>query len=453
MRKLFIATAIVAVVFVLAGSLQAQDLKELGKKLNAAMQQEDWSTVCSVTKELGALNTEKAVKIIFQIALQIERKDVYDAAKEALESITDEEALDFMCEQARKNKTWEVRLMLAEVLSKKEGDNIFQTLLDMLKDKKDEVVREAVLALRTRGDHKAVDALIEVLGKIEKGKGLLWVEVRRALTALTGADYDTAENWEGYWRIRKDELKAGPKSPDTAKPALKGEPRTSIDDEVKKAPKFFGQEVMSRKILFVIDRSGSMQARDPVYKKDEGGQLKPTTPPKDPKNLDPWGGDPTLPLDRARIERVKKELCKCIAGMDPKTKFNVLYFSSNIAQWQKKLVYANSQSKNSAIKWVKGLGPMGATHTDEALKKAFADEEFDTLFLLSDGQPFRNSAMVPVDPILEWVRNANRQRKVKIFTFGFENVRTTQSVNREEMLKLLQGLAREHNGKFTNIYW
>jgi hypothetical protein len=139
--------------------------------------------------------------------------------------------------------------------------------------------------------------------------------------------------------------------------------------------------------------------------------------------------------------------------MDPKTKFNVIYFSSTVVPWGPKLVYATTQNKNKAIKWIGGLGPMGSTCTDDALKKAFEDEEFDTMFLLSDGQPFRDGQMVPVDPILEWVRNANRQRKVKIFTFGFEGVKSTQSVNREEMLKLLQGLAKEHNGTFTNIYW
>lgn len=453
MRKIVVAILIVAVLFAAAAVVHAQDTKTLAKKLNAAIQAEDWTTVCQVTRDIGALNNEKAVKIIFQIALQIERKDVYDAAKEALTGITDADALAFMCEQARKHRKWEVRMLVVEVITDKDGDVIFQTLLDCLKDKDERVVREAVAALRTKGNVEAVDELIELLGRIEKGKGLLWVDVRRTLTALTSADYDSAQKWEEYWRVRKDELKAGPNSPETAKPVTPGEPRTSIDEEIKKAPKFFGQEVMSKKIMFVIDRSGSMQARDPAMKKGEGGQLVPVDPNYKKGPEDPWGGDTSLPQDRARVERVKKELCKCIAAMDPKTKFNVIYFSSSIAIWKQKLVYATSQNKKSAIGWVSGLGPMGATHTDDALKKAFEDEEFDTMFLLSDGQPFRNGQMVPVEPILEWVRNANRQRKVKIFTFGFENVKSTQSVNREQMLKLLQGLAKEHNGKFTNIYW
>jgi hypothetical protein len=454
MKRMLVAVAFLTVALALVTAVHAQDTKELAKKLNAAIQSEDWSTVCSVTKDIGQLDSEKAVKVIFQIALQIERKDVYEAAKDALLGITDKDAISFICQQARKHKKWEIRMLAVEVVKDKEGDDVFQTLLDCLKDKNDNVIREAVAALKSKGDDRAVDPLIELLGRIEEGKGLIWVDVRTALTALTGYDYDSAEKWEEFWRVRKEELKANPGSPETAKPVNADDVRTGlIEKEKRKAPKFFGQEVMSKKIMFVIDRSGSMQARDPVLKKDEGGGLRPADPNHKPGPEDPWGGDTSLPLERARIERVKKELCKCIAGMDPKTKFNVIYFSSSMAIWQNKLVYANTKNKNSAIKWVSGLGPMGATHTDDALKKAFEDEEFDTLFLLSDGQPFRNGQMVPVNPILEWVRNANRQRKVKIFTFGFANVKSTQSVNKEEMLKLLQGLARDHNGKFTDIYW
>jgi hypothetical protein len=453
MRKLVVLAVLVATVFAIAAAAQAQSLKEFGKKLKQAMRAEDWSTVCGVTKEIGALNDKKAVKTIIQIGLQIERKDVYDAAREALGEITGEEAVAYIYEEVHKNKKWKVRLLFVEVIANKDGDTEFSILQECLKDRKQEVVREAVLALKAKDDYKAVDALIELLGRIEKKKGLLWVDVRKALTALTGADYKTAREWEGYWTIRKDELKADPERPETARPSGSlHEPRTSIDEEKKKAPKFFGQEVMSKKIMFVIDRSNSMNARDPAMKKGEGGQLTPVDPNHKKGQEDVWGGDTSLPRDRARIERVKKELCKCIAAMDPKTKFNVIYFASTVAIWQKKLVYANAGSKKLAIKWVKGLSAMGATYTDEALKKAFENEEFDTMFLLSDGQPFRNG-LLPVDPILEWVCNANRQRKVKIFTFGFESIKSTPLVNLEEMLKLLQGLAQNHNGKFTNIYW
>ena len=453
MRRTILTALVAVLALAVVANLYGQDAKQLQKKLNAAIQAQDWTTVCSVTKEIGALNNKKAVKYIITIALNLERKDVYDASKEALEDVTDEEAIAYMCEQARKNKKWQVRCLLVEVIGDKDSDTVFQTLKECLKDKNDTVLREAVLALKGKGKIEAVDPLIELLGRIEKGKGLVWVEIRKALHELTGGyDYSTAEKWKEFWQVRKEELKAGVKDPETAKPVGK-EPRTWIEEEKKKAPKFFGQEVMSKKIMFVIDRSGSMQARDPAMKKSEGGQLTPVDPNYKPGPEDPWGGDTSLPQDRARIERIKKELAKCIAAMDPKTKFNVIYFSSAMSVWQKKLVYANSGNKNAAIKWISGLGPMGATHTDDALKKAFENQEFDTMFLLSDGQPFRNGQMVPVDPILEWVRNANRQRKVKIFTFGFANVKTTQSVNKEEMLKLLQGLAKDHNGKFTDIYW
>lgn len=454
MRRAMLAALAVAFAFAVVTAAYGQDIKKLEKKFNAAYQAQDWTTVCSVIKEIGALNDTKSVKHIVTIALAIERKDVYDASKEALEGVTDEEAIAYMCEQARKNKKWEVRCLLVEVVGKRDSATVFQTLIECLKDKDDNVLREAVLALKAKGKNEAVDALIDVLARLEKGKGLVWVEVRKALHELTGGyDYGSAEKWKEFWQVRKEELKSGEKNPETAKPSG-NEPRTWIEEEKKKAPKFFGQEVMSKKIMFVIDRSGSMQARDPAMKKSEGGQLTPVDPNYKPGQEDPWGGDTSLPQDRARIERVKNELSKCIAAMDPKTRFNVIYFSSAISIWQQKLVFANSGNKNAAIKWISGLGPMGNTHTDEALKKAFEDQEFDTMFVLSDGQPFKNGQLLAVEPILEWVRDANRQRKVKIFTFGFANVKSKPgATDRDQMLKLLKGLAEEHGGKFTDIYW
>lgn len=453
MKRVVYVLLVGAVLLGVSADVQAQSIRKLRKKLNATWQAQDWPGVCDATKEIGKLNSEKAVKLIFEVALRIERKDVYDAAKEALGEITDEEAIAYLCKQARRNRKWEVRLLVIEVLAKKDAELVFGTLVECLNDRKPEVVREAVWALKTKRDYKAVEPLIGLLGRVEKDKGRLWVETRRTLTTLTGADYRTAEDWKRYWVIRKDELKASPQSPDTAPPPKVGEPKTSLEEERKKAPKFFGQEIMSKKIMFVIDRSQSMQARDPAFKKAEGGQLLPADPNYKPGSKDPWGGDTSLPANRARIERVKVELCKCIAAMDPKTKFSVIYFSDTIMVWQKNLVLAGSQSKKAAISWVSRLTPMGSTHTDYALQKAFENKEFDTLFLLTDGQPFRDRHLLPVDPILAWVRNANRQRKVRIFTFGFAGVEKTSSVNPEEMLKLLRGLAQEHNGKFTNIYW
>lgn len=297
-----------------------------------------------------------------------------------------------------------------------------------------------------------MDALIDLLEKVEEEKGTLWVELRKTLTALTGLDNPKAADWRVRWPARKEELKEGKKPSDAAeKPKPTGEPTTVLDEEIKKAPKFFGAEVLSRKILFIIDCSSSMEAKDPAMAGPEAG--KPQPPPGGGGGTDPWGGDPSLPEDRKRMTRVKNELKKCIAALDPRTKFNIISFATTVNLWKSKLILATAKNKQEALAWVDTMNHNGWTHTDDAFKTAFEDKEFDTIYFLSDGQPMKTNGPVPAETVLEFVRNANKVRKVKINTFGFANAKNSPNMNVQEMMKLLRGLAEESGGKFTDIYW
>jgi hypothetical protein len=448
----------VVVLFFAASSLGGDDLSALVKKLNEASQTQDWPAACAAVKEIGALNNEKAVKVLLESALTIENSQVFKASKEALTSITDKEAISYMCKQALKHSKWEVRALLTEIIGKQDSDEAFETLIAVIKDHKNrpEVHLEAVYALKAKGKKEAIDALIDLLAKVEDEKGTLWVELRKTLTEFTGRDYPRAADW----RARKEELKAEgkPNEPsetpkETGKP---GEPRTVLAEEIRKAPKFFGAEVLSRRILFIIDCSTSMQAKDPVMAGPEGGQ-KPQPPQGGASRgtPDPFGGDPSLPDDRKRMTRVKNELKKCIAAMDPRTKFNIVSFASTVNEWKPNLILATAQNKQEALAWVDTMTHNGFTHTDEAFKKAFEDKEFDTIYFLSDGQPMKPAptGAIPAETVLEFVRNANKVRKVKINTFGFANAKNTPNMNVQEMMKLLKGLAEENQGKFTDIYW
>jgi hypothetical protein len=445
---------VAVVLFLAASSLGGEDLSALVKKFNEASQAQDWAAACAVVKEIGALNDEKAVKVLIETALTIENSQVFKASKEALTSITDKEAISYMCKQALKHSKWEVRALLTEIIGKKDSDEAFETLIEVIKDHKNrpEVHLEAIRALKAKGKKEAMDALIDLLAKVEDEKGTLWVELRKTLTEFTGRDFAKAADW----RARKEELKAEGKPNEPSEPPKEtgkpGEPRTTLVDEIRKAPKFFGAEVLSRKILFIIDCSTSMQAKDPVMAGPEGGKAQP--PQGGSGKTDSWGGDPSLPDDRKRMTRVKSELEKCIAALDPRTKFNIISFATTVNPWKPNLILATAQNKQEALAWVDTMTHNGWTHTDEAFKTAFGDKEFDTIYFLSDGQPMKTSGMVPAETVLEFVRNANKVRKVKINTFGFANAKSAQgAMNAQEMMKLLKGLAEESGGKFTDIYW
>jgi len=459
MRRVVSFAVAVAVVLAIAGLLYAGNIKKLKKKLGQELSVEDYTSAAATIAELGEENSLEAVKVIVSVALneRIESQEVFLAAKEALSKITDGEAVNYLCVKASKAKArgWKLKVLFAEVLGNLKGEKVLETLIELLKDRQPEVVREAIIALKKQGDIKAVDALIDVLGKLEKGKGLVWVEVRKALTSLTGADYPTAEEWRQYWLVRKEELKANPQTP---RPTGDGAPKTSLDEEKKKAPRFFGKEIMSKKILFIIDVSGSMIMKDKLS--GEGGGAG--------KGSDDYN---KIPEDRMRIKRAKKELTKAVKALPKSAKFNIIAFSMSIKSWQnKKLAPATSKNKQAALNFVKKFKAIGGTFTDDALKEAFANMEADTIFFLSDGAPQRypESPDKPdernlklIDQCLEFVRKENKFRKVKIFTFAFDGkgiwnpaqgkMPASLSADTGRFVEFMKKLAKENGGEYKSI--
>ncbi len=441
MRKLTVA---LLVVLLAAGVVFAQDLDGIKKKIRNAAETGDWTSFTSAIKELGSVNNEDAAKETLKMAFLLDKykvsdsvkADSFDAAKSALKQMTDAQAIAYLRLQLIKNRNWEVRRLITEVLGESGGEQNRQALCELLKNEKQpEVIREAVKWLVSIGGIDSVDSLVEVLAKLEKEKGLAWVDVRRALTALTGADHNSAQKWAEYWRCRKEELKNDPKSPDTAAPPADGV-RTGLDEELKKAPKFFGKEILSKRFCFIIDVSGSMAAKD----KYSGGGGE--------------AGGKGQPVEAERIKMVQDQLVKLIAALDPKTKFNIIAYSAGINPWQKqKLVKATSKAKQAAIDFVRKFRPIGTTHTDKALEEAFANKEADTIVLLSDGAPTHkgdySDTTTIIGSIFDFVRNANRSRKARIDTFGFDSVSTLPAG--QQCIDFLKRLASENGGTFTSI--
>ena len=444
MRKLTVALLIVLFA---VGVVFAQDLDEIKKNIRKAAEGGDWTSFTSAIKELGSVNSEDAAKETLKMAFLLDKykvsdnvkADSFNAAKSALKQMTDGEALAYMRQQLLKNKNWEVRRLIAEVLGENGGEENRKALCELIeKEKQPEVSREAVKWIMAIGGTDSVDSLIKLLGKIENEKGLAWVDVRKALHSLTGGyDFSTAAKWREFWAARKEELKANPESPDTAKPVTPGEVKTGLlEEEKKKAPKFFGKEILSKRFCFVIDVSGSMAQKD-TYS-GGGGE----------------GGGKGQPVQAERIKMVQDQLVKLIAALDPKTKFNIVAYSMGINPWQKqKLVKATSKVKQAAIDFVRKFRPIGTTHTDKALKEAFANKEADTIVLLSDGAPthdgrYQDTANI-ISSIFSFVQNANRSRKARIDTFGFDSVSTLPAG--QQCLDFLKRLASENGGTFTSI--
>ena len=501
MRNLFILAAVL-----LCSSVFADDVSRHWSAYKKALREKDYPAAVEALRKLAQTNTKKAADRIMRLVQDDDiPQEVYEGALEALGIFSAEDVLSYIAEKALSKRTNKpLRISLARALPKAPSEKVFQMLIQFLEDEEPAVVREAIEALRIRGDARAVDALIALVERVEQTKGLEWEAAQYALRELTNCDKDliAAIDWRNWWNAR-GKKPVPEKKPDEKieelKKKLEETPitlgmndaplkdvidvlskmsgvRIVIDEGVNKErpvtlqvkdlpladalrllteqadidyklkkdgvhivkfvpnrkqdkilkkfrtdiPTFFGREITSKRVMFVLDVSGSMM---------EG------SPP--------------------RINLVKEELKKVIEKLSSETKFNIIAFGSKVLVWsKKKMVQATDAAKKKAKKFVDSFEASGLTHTDEALKAAFAVKDVDTIYLLSDGAPYRaehgeSLSISFIESILEWTAKANRFRRIRIHTLGFEEIAEQQGG--QICVDFLKRLAKDSGGKFTNI--
>ena len=178
--------------------------------------------------------------------------------------------------------------------------------------------------------------------------------------------------------------------------------------------KFFGIRIISHRVIFIIDTSGSMVDR--VHGRMVGRR------------------------GATRIDVAKEELSKSIKALGDGALFNIYSFSSGVGRWLKKgITSASDSSRKSALTFVERLGAGGATNLYDTIKLAFEDPDVDTLYVLSDGEP---TAGAEIDPhrIRDDVKFWNRHRRIKIHTIAVGGT-----------LEILEWLAADSGGEHVKM--
>ncbi|MFU7560946.1 VWA domain-containing protein [Roseiconus sp. JC912] len=135
---------------------------------------------------------------------------------------------------------------------------------------------------------------------------------------------------------------------------------------------YYGIEIYAKRLLFVLDRSGSMNSV--VY-----GQ--------------------------SRMDKAKRELIAAIEGLDPECEFGIIVFDTAIRPWRSMLVEANEQNKRESINFVSKLSGGNRTNTYAALRNALEfDSQLEAVFMLTDGQPTTGALVNPSAILLDILR-------------------------------------------------
>jgi Mg-chelatase subunit ChlD len=170
--------------------------------------------------------------------------------------------------------------------------------------------------------------------------------------------------------------------------------------------------VVSRRVIFIIDISGSME--------------------------DSTRGQFVGETGESRMDVAKRELDECLDSLDVDSLFNIIAFSASALAWQDRVSEWTTVSLEEAKDYIRRQQAYGGTNLFGALEIAFDDPMVDTIYVLSDGMP----TVGVTDPtiIRETVADWNRYRGVKLHGIAVGGD-----------LETLEWLAEDSGGQYVRI--
>jgi len=244
---------------------------------------------------------------------------------------------------------------LAE-LARVQGMEVFDLLDESLAHPNWSTRLAAARALASLRTPEAVGAII---GRLEHEEGLQLTRFLDLLFRLTGQPFDrNLSAWQAWWEREGEGFEV----------ISEAEYQRRLEEEEARRLKqvtttqFFGIQIESERVIFIIDVSGSMsELTAPRYAGEKG---------------------------EPRIEVAKRELIAAIEALEPGTLFNVIIFSGGVGYWlDGDISESDGVSREEAKEFVERLGTGGGTNLYGALEAAFEDPDVDTIFVLSDGEP------------------------------------------------------------------
>lgn len=242
----------------------------------------------------------------------------------------------------RKHKRWQIRLALSEALQGYRHVDAVDGLLDLLVDDR----------LRIR------------------------VAAARGLHHLTGRNFgDSAKAWRQWRRERPADWTVP--SRDEARARRGAEPPGGHQYASRKRVRWYGIDIPSDRVVFVLDKSQSMY-----------------------HGL--WAG-------------AVREVAKWLEGAGKRTSYGVVEFADVAKTWKPRVMPADPRTVRSTVKFLAATRPDGRTNIIDGLRSSLTIKDADSAVLLSDGLP---NVGAPHDPngIIETFTKENRHLRLQTHT-------------------------------------
>ena len=225
------------------------------------------------------------------------------------------------------------------------------------------------------------------MDSLEHSDGQLKYEIAVKLQRATGQEFGgKVDDWKTWWQAEPSQFRVCVSRVETSESVVINVPPKKIPwDEDR--PDFYGMTIYAKRVVFVIDRSGSMAS-------SVNGET--------------------------RLAKAQQELQKAIKALSETDFFNIVAFDNRMEVFKTKLVSANEANKKDGIRFGYGLEARGETACYEPLKMGLdASNDLELMLFVSDGEP--NSGALP-DPsaIVIAISNHNITQRTTIHTLGID---------------------------------
>ncbi|MBI5852153.1 MAG: VWA domain-containing protein [Planctomycetes bacterium] len=239
-----------------------------------------------------------------------------------------------------------------------------------------------------------------LIARLDLESGRLREDVLDVLQSLTAMRFHQAARWNAWWEEHGANFVLIPDG--AAGPASR-----SGKADAAATSTYYGIPLVSDKVVFVVDVSGSMAAK--------------------------VGTDGA----RSRLDEAKQQLRFVLENIPKQFRFNVVPFDTSVDPILAQMLPALDKTRAEALGKLAALQPRGGTNVHGALQRAFAETEVDTIYLLSDGAP---SAGLIQDPtaLADEVGRWNRARRIRIHCISIG----TDSA-------MMKRIAKESGGNYT----
>ena len=293
--------------------------------------------------------------------------------------------------KAQKDKAYQVRLAVCEGAFEAGQEDGFGAAGVALKDEAWQVRVAAIGVMERVWEERCIEPLIDAM---VKEKGRLRYDFTMTLRRMTGKEIGfNAADWKLWWNTAKETFKLGKKPAKRSVNVAAGGGGTEVA--------FYDVPILSDRIGFTIDFSGSMFDDD--QKTSGSGEQK----------------------GKKQIDIALEEFQKTVQGLKPDVKINLLVMSTQAiiekVRIFSKMLVPVSAARPKILTWAfdakKKLEPIKRGRGDmwDAYEELMADEDIDTMFILSDGGPSYGGCVDKKHFLVE-LRRSNRYRKVMIHT-------------------------------------